>query len=650
MLDFIRVATAVPPVAVGNVAENVRQMIRKIQEAEKKHPQLILFPELALSGYTCGDLFYQSALLEGAKAGLAELAKESRGCGAVILAGLPLEIGGRLYSCAAVLYGGRVFGIVPKTYIPTYNEFYELRWFSPGTLMTEKTVSPRQVGLVGVQSEDIPVGRDLIFDTGAFRFAAEICEDLWAPVPQSSLLALGGAEVLLNLSASNETIAKRAYRRAMVAQQSAAQIGAYVYVSAGNTESTTDLIFSGHSLICENGRVIAENGQIADSDTLLFGDLDLGKLRHDRLQNKTFAQSAALCGIPCRTVFVPAAAPAESDLAFYPVDKLPFVPAAKQDRTARCMDIFRMQVMGLAKRMQATGARPVIGVSGGLDSTLALLVCTEAARQVGRSVSDVVGITMPCFGTTDRTYRNALTLMQTLGITSVEIPIRAAVEQHFRDIGQDAAAFDLTYENCQARERTQVLMDYAGKIGGFVAGTGDLSELALGWCTYNADHMSMYGVNCGVPKTLVRWMVESIMESEAFRSSREVLADIVDTPISPELLPPDATGKIAQKTEQIVGPYALHDFFLYYAVRYGFAPEKIFALACRAFAGDFDRATVKKWLVSFYRRFFSQQFKRSCLPDGVKIGSICLSPRGDWRMPSDADRTAFVAAAEALEI
>ena len=649
MLDFIRVAACVPEVSVGNVGQNVKAILGQAREAEKKAPQLTVFPELSLTGYTCADLFFQSTLLEDAKAGLREIVGASAELSAVLAVGLPLEVTGSLYNCAAVVHGGKLLGIVPKTYIPNYNEFYEKRWFTSGSELRTQALTAGEIGLDGVQDEPIPIGTDLIFDAGSFRFGAEICEDLWATVPPSARLALGGAEVIVNLSASNETISKRRYRQALVSAQSAAQLDAYVYVSAGCSESTTDLIFSGHSLICEAGRTVAENRKIIDGGYILYGDIDLDKLRVDRLKIKTFADSAARSGGDWRRVCVPLRMQ-ENNLEFYPVSRLPFVPDTKTDRAERCMGIFEMQVMGLKKRMEVTHGRPVIGVSGGLDSTLALLVATEAARRAGRPATDVVGITMPCFGTTDRTYNNSLELMRTLGITALEIPIAAAVEQHFRDIGQDRNTFDLTFENSQARERTQVLMDYAGRIGGFVAGTGDLSELALGWCTYNADHMSMYGVNCGVPKTLVRWMIDSIMENDIFRASSAVLRDILDTPISPELLPPDAGGKIAQQTEEIVGPYALHDFFLYYTVRFGFTPEKVYALARKAFRDDFDGATVKKWLLTFYRRFFTQQFKRSCLPDGVKIGSICLSPRGDWRCPSDASAAAWIARAEKIEI
>ncbi len=649
MLDFIRISACVPEVSVGNTRLNVDKIIAQAKTAEQMHPQLTVFPELSVTGYTCGDLFFQSTLLCGALEGLHRIVEASKDLQSILAVGFPLESDGKLYSCAGIIYHGKLMGIVPKTYIPNYNEFYEKRWFTSGNNLKRTELAPSQISLDDLQTEPIPFGTDIIFDTGAFRFGTEICEDLWATVPPSAKLALCGAEVIVNLSASNETISKRRYRQSIVSMQSASQLSAYVYVSAGCSESTTDLIFSGHSIICEAGRTVAENKKTIDGDYILYGDIDLGKIRVDRLKIKTYADCSEQNSANFRTVSIPQTLP-ENDLEFYSVSKLPFVPNTKTDRRERCLDIFEMQVMGLKKRMEITHGRPVIGVSGGLDSTLALLVATEATRRLSRPVTDVVGITMPCFGTTDRTYRNAWELMRTLGITAVEIPIAKSVEQHFRDIGQDRNTFDLTFENSQARERTQVLMDYAGRIGGFVAGTGDLSELALGWCTYNADHMSMYGVNCGVPKTLVRWMIDSIMQNDIFASSDAVLRDILDTPISPELLPPDAEGKIAQQTEEIVGPYALHDFFLYYTVRYGFLPEKIFALAKHAFRNDFDSATIKKWLVSFYRRFFTQQFKRSCLPDGVKIGSICLSPRGDWRMPSDASAKIWIERAEKIEI
>ncbi|MDY2608850.1 MAG: NAD(+) synthase [Eubacteriales bacterium] len=647
MLDFVRVAAVVPDVFVGDVVKNTDAILAKARQAMEKSPHMILFPELAMTGYTCADLFFQQALLDSALQELAKLLQFSKKVSSVLMVGLPLRIDGALYSCAAVISRGRLWGIVPKTYLPTYNEFYERRWFSSASDCKTTELSAASLGIEAFQNEAVPIGYPLVFDCGMFTFGVEICEDLWATIPPSSVLALQGAEVIFNLSASNETIAKRIYRRQLVMQQSAAQLGAYVYVSAGCTESTTDLIFSGHSLVCENGKLLAENEKSIDSNYILFAEIDLGKIRADRLKNKTYAQSRALCSVQKRVVHLPAPAPL-TELLFYPVDPHPFVPADVSHRQQRCSDIFEMQVMALKKRIECTASKPVIGISGGLDSTLALLVTVEAMRRCGKKTSDVVGITMPCFGTTDRTYGNALSLMKALHVTCVEIPIRAAVQQHFSDIGHDGTTPDLTFENAQARERTQILMDYANRIGGFVVGTGDLSELALGWCTYNADHMSMYGVNAGVPKTLVRWMIDSLLCSDMFSACKEILLDILATPISPELLPPDSSGDIAQQTEQIVGPYVLHDFFLYYVVRFGFTPKKIFLLACRAFADMLDRATIQKWLVVFYQRFFSQQFKRSCLPDGVKIGSICLSPRGDWRMPSDATATLWLEQARSI--
>ncbi len=645
MFDFIRVAAAVPNVSVGDVDANVKEIIEKAKEADRKNVQLTVFPELAVTGYCCGDLFFQSALLKAARKGLRDIVTASADIGTVIVVGIPLEFGGKLFNCAAVVFSGKLYAVIPKTYLPVYSEFYEPRWFTPGNELGNGSFC-----LPDVQDEPFAAGTDIIFDTGFFRFGAEICEDIWAPISPSSYLALGGAEVLLNLSASNEKISKRSYRRSMVQYHSASQTSAYVYVSSGCTESTSDLIFSGHGIICESGRIISENKKLIDTDYLLVGDIDLEKLRNGRLKFKTHAQCAAICnsGKVFRTVKLPCPVP-DCDFSNYPVRKLPFVPDDRDTRLERCGDIFEMQVMALKKRLDITHARPVVGVSGGLDSTLALLVSVEAAKRSGAPASSVVGITMPCFGTTDRTYKNAVELMKKLGITYLEIPIKAAVEQHFHDIGQDPASFDLTFENAQARERTQVLMDYAGKVGGLVVGTGDLSELALGWCTYNADHMSMYGVNAGVPKTLIRWIIDSVKTRDTFAQCAAVLDDVLDTPISPELLPPDENGKIAQQTEDIVGPYALHDFFLFYAIKQGYAPKKVFALAAKAFADDFDRATVKKWLVTFYRRFFSQQYKRNCQPDGVKIGSTSLSPRGDWRMPSDASAALWVKEAESID-
>ena len=645
MLDFIRIACAVPAVRVGDVNKNTQDICEYIARADEKKADLLVFPEMALTGYTCQDLFFQDTLWEGVKGGLERIAACSEAHPAVTaVVGLPLRVGMRMFNCAAVICGGKVRGLVPKTYIPNYNEFYEKRWFSSGTELTEQSVD------LGGKLGQVPVSRQTLFRVGdGTLLGIEICEDLWTALPPSTMLALSGAEVIVNLSASNETIGKRAYRRSLVKHQSAALNCVYAYCSAGSTESTQDLIFSGQSLIAENGVLLGETKEPIASDYLLVRDCDLGRLRADRRRNKSFKDTANQYP-QYRAAVVDTFAPAlRSDGREYPLQKLPFVPSGKEDRIQRCMEIFHMQVAGLKQRLSILGgSKTVIGISGGLDSTLALLVSVEAMRQLGRPATDVYGVTMPCFGTSDRTYHNSWELMKTLGISCKEINIREAVSLHFSDIGHDPDVHDGTYENSQARERTQILMDYASVVGGIVVGTGDLSELALGWCTYNGDHMSMYGVNASIPKTLIRWMIDAISEMPAFAAARPVLQDILDTPISPELLPPDAEGKIAQHTEDLVGPYALHDFFLYYTLRFGFTPTKIYTLACRAFEADFEPGTIKKWLVSFYRRFFTQQFKRSCMPDGVKVGSVTLSPRGDWRMPSDASAKLWLTEAEAL--
>ena len=635
MLDFIRIACAVPPVKVGDVQKNARDICACIEKADAQNADLIVFPEMSLTGYTCQDLFHQELLHQGVKAGMKEIAACSKDHpGLTIVVGLPVRVGMQMFNCAAVVVNGSVT-LTAKRYIPNYNEFYEKRWFNSGADLPEAGIRIPGSEL-GLEQEEILLGNNLVFTIGdGTRVGVEICEDLWTPLPPSTLLALGGAEVIVNLSASNETIGKRAYRRELVKHQSAALNCVYAYCSAGSTESTQDLIFSGHSILAENGTVLSESREPIATDYLLIADCDLGRVRADRRKNKSYSDvSAAMAPniLPVRT----AAAALRSDGSLYPLQKLPFVPSGKLHRTERCMEIFRMQVAGLKQRLATIGVNAVIGISGGLDSTLALLVSVEAMRRLGKDASHVYGVTMPCFGTSDRTYRNSLELMEKLGVTSREINIRQAVSLHFRDIGHDPEIHNGTYENSQARERTQILMDYASVVGGIVIGTGDLSELALGWCTYNGDHMSMYGVNGSIPKTLIRWMIEAISEMPEFAAAKPVLQDILDTPISPELLPPDARGQISQQTEDIVGPYALHDFFLYHMLRFGFEPKKIYTLACRAFAEDFDAATIKKWLTAFYRRFFTQQFKRSCMPDGVKVGSVCLSPRGDWRMPSDA--------------
>lgn len=637
MLDFIRIACAVPPVQVGDVTKNTDDICRYIKAADEAKADVLVLPELALTGYTCADLFFQWHMERSAMAGLQRIIDF---CGEhprlTVAVGIGLTICGQMYNCCAIVSGGVLRGIVPKTFIPNYNEFYEYRWFSSSSDLTVDTVSMKELGLRGDYC--VPVGKDLIFTIGdGAKLGAEICEDLWTPLPPSTLACLNGAEVIVNLSASNETVGKREYRRNLVKNQSSRCNCVYAYCSSGSTESTTDVVFSGHSMITQDGYMLAENQNLIDTDYMIVQDADLGAIRAERKRNKSVRDCTSVYGVlePMRYVDCDCQS-LRSDGTLYQVEKMPFVPQSQGDRRERCMDIFQIQVSGLKRRLDAIGTNAVIGVSGGLDSTLALLVTAEAMRQLGRPATDVYGLTMPCFGTTDRTYRNALHLMEKLGISQKEINIRQSVLAHFRDIGHDPQVTDGTYENAQARERTQVLMDYASIVNGIVIGTGDLSELALGWCTYNGDHMSMYSVNGTIPKTLIQEMIRAIADTPAFAGVREILGDILDTPISPELLPPDGSGKIAQQTEDLVGPYVLHDFFLYYMLRYGDEPAKIYLLACRAFADEYDPDTIKKWLRVFYRRFFSQQFKRSCQPDGVKVGNICVSPRGDWKMPSEA--------------
>ncbi len=637
MLEYIRIACAVPGVKVGDVKKNTEDICAFLDRADQERADLVVFPELALTGYTCADLFFQDTLRRGAIRGLEQIIHHcERYPDLTAVVGLPVTIDGQMYNCGAVIRAGKLLGIVPKTYLPNYGEFYEQRWFSSSADLQRSTISAGDLGLVG---EDVyPVGRDLLFRLGdGTVMGVEICEDLWSAMPPSTLMALNGAEVVVNLSASNETAGKRDSRRELVQHQSAMCTCIYAYASAGCTESTQDLVFSGHSMVAENGRLLGENENQIDGDYLLVRDADLGEVRAERRQNKSVRDAVSFYSHvePMRTLG-DGNGKLRSDGTRYPLHKSPFLPLEGRARLDHCREIFRIQAAGLKHRLQTIGANAVIGVSGGLDSTLALLVAVEAMAQFGRDPSGVYGVTMPCFGTSDRTYRNAWTLMEKLGITAKEIGIRDAILGHFRDIGHDPAIHDATYENAQARERTQVLMDYASRVGGIVVGTGDLSELALGWCTYNGDHMSMYGVNGGVPKTMIPWIIRAVAEEPAYASCKAVLEDILDTPISPELLPPDEAGNIAQQTEDLVGPYALHDFFLYYVLRLGYGPEKIYTMACRAFQGEFEPPVIKKWLRDFYRRFFSQQFKRNCMPDGVKVGPVSLSPRGDWRMPSDA--------------
>lgn len=639
MRGLVRVGAAVPSLALGNVKENMKRHLAMMREAKEKHVSIVTFPELSLTGYTCGDLFFQRRLLDDVTDALLTL-KDEMPEGILAVVGAPLEIEGALYNCAVVLHKGEIISAVPKTFLPNNGEFYEKRWFQSG--------DARRDASVAIPKLKTDVCRQAIFETeDGVRFGIELCEDLWAPLPPSTMLSVEGVEIILNLSASNELLSKREYRQQLISQQSARCQCGYVYVSAGMGESSSDLVFSGHSVIASCGTVIRESeGYLADN-YLMTADIDIDRIRADRMKQSSFADCAAQVRAmwkqePNILRTMENALLPDDVTPDYRVSKHPFIPSDKASRQLRCAQILAMQATALARRLSVTGGKVVVGISGGLDSTLALLAACKAVDMLHLPRTNILGITMPCFGTTDRTYHNALDLMTSLGVSQREIPIHNAVRQHFADIGHDESDHSVTYENCQARERTQVLMDVANKIGAIVLGTGDLSEIALGWCTYNADHMSMYGVNSGVPKTLVRWVIQTAAENEAFSSSRECLQSILDTPISPELLPPDEKGNILQQTEDVVGPYALHDFFLYYAIRFGYPPKKVFELCCIAFQDDFSCETILKWLKNFYRRFWTQQFKRNCMPDGVKIGSIALSPRGDWRMPSDAQYKAWM--------
>lgn len=639
MRGLVRVGAAVPSLALGNVKENMKRHLAMMREAKEKHVSIVTFPELSLTGYTCGDLFFQRRLLDDVTDALLTL-KDEMPEEIIAVVGAPLEIEGALYNCAVVLHKGEIISAVPKTFLPNNGEFYEKRWFQSGASLTGVWADIPQM--------NIDVNHNAVFETqDGVRFGIELCEDLWAPLPPSTMLSVSGAEIILNLSASNELLSKREYRQQLISQQSARCQCGYVYVSAGMGESSSDLVFSGHSVIASCGTVIRESeGYLADN-YLMTADVDIDRIRADRMKQSSFADCAAQVRAmwkqePNILRTMENALLPDDVTPDYRVSKHPFIPSDKASRQLRCAQILAMQAMALARRLSVTGGKVVVGISGGLDSTLALLAACKAVDMLHLPRTNILGITMPCFGTTDRTYHNALDLMTSLGVSQREIPIHNAVRQHFADIGHDERDHSVTYENCQARERTQVLMDVANKIGAIVLGTGDLSEIALGWCTYNADHMSMYGVNSGVPKTLVRWVIQTAAENEAFSSSRECLQSILDTPISPELLPPDEKGNILQQTEDVVGPYALHDFFLYYAIRFGYPPKKVFELCCIAFQDDFSCETILKWLKNFYRRFWTQQFKRNCMPDGVKIGSIALSPRGDWRMPSDAQYKAWM--------
>lgn len=619
---FVKIAAATPDVKVADCVFNREQVVQCIRRMEEKKAKVMALPELCITGYTCGDLFCQDTLLSRAREELLTLAEETKDVDALIFVGLPFEHGGKLYNVAAALCRGKILGLVPKTSIPSYREFYEGRHFLPG---------PEQPLTVRLGKEEVPFGRSLLFDcvnVPGLTVAAEICEDLWAPAPPSIRHALAGATVIVNLSASDEETGKDDYRRSLVAGQSARLVCAYLYAAAGEGESTTDLVFGGHNLIAENGKVLAEAPRF--ENTLIYGDVDVQRLTAERRKMNSYP-AADQSGYQV----IPFTLQAEETQLERYFDPRPFVPSAKEEWEKRCDEILNIQTMGLKKRLKHTNCQnAVVGISGGLDSTLALLVTARAFDALGKDRSQITAVTMPCFGTTDRTYQNACELTRCLGASLREVDIKEAVTLHFRDIGHDQDVHDVTYENSQARERTQVLMDIANQSGGLVIGTGDLSELALGWATYNGDHMSMYGVNASVPKTLVRHLVRYYADTCGDEKLSAILLDVLDTPVSPELLPPK-DGVIAQKTEDLVGPYELHDFYLYYMMRAGFGPAKIYRIAKKAFAGQYEEEVILKWLKTFYRRFFAQQFKRSCLPDGPRVGSVAVSPRGDWRMPSD---------------
>jgi len=630
---FLKVAAAIPHVRVADCDYNTERMAAMAEEAARRGVEIVAFPELSVTAYTCGDLLLQPTLLDAADTALERLVRATRKLPLTLIAGVPLRHGSTLYNCAVVFTQGRVLGVVPKTHIPDYGEFYENRWFASGAGISEEHIV--------VAGHEADFGADLTFEINGTEFGIEICEDLWTAVPPSSQLALNGAKVIFNLSASPEAVGKHAYLRQLVAQQSARAIAAYVYCSAGFGESSTDLVFAGNGIIAENGAVLRESARFSPDEQLVVADVDIERLEFERRRNTSFRANEGATENTVIEMEIPEGL--RGVVLDRDIDPMPFVPKDETDRSERCEEIFQIQSHGLAQRLTHTRAeKAVVGISGGLDSTLALLVTVRTFDKLRLDRSGIIGITMPGFGTTDRTYNNALCLMRGLGVTIREIPIRDACLQHFRDIGLDPADRSAAYENAQARERTQILMDVANMECGLVVGTGDLSELALGWATYNGDQMSMYGINASVPKTLVRHLVKWAAHTEKDAATRAALLDIIDTPVSPELLPADAEGKITQKTEDLVGPYELHDFFLYNFLRAGYGPAKILLLAEQAFDGSYDRATILRWLTVFFRRFFTQQFKRSAMPDGPKVGSVALSPRGDWRMPSDASAAAWL--------
>ena len=634
---FVRVAASVPMLRVADCRFNAEQIKQQIDEAVAEGVEVICFPELSLTGYTCADLFFTQQLQQSSMRELEGICAYTRGKAIIVLVGAPLQVDNDLFNCAFVMTDGEVMGVVPKVNLPNTGEFYEKRWFTSGRATREFTpggIAPR-IPKIEIWSGEVPFGTDLLFTTRNYTFGIEICEDLWSPLPPSTQLSIQGAELIFNLSSSNCLVGKHAFRRQMITQQSARVHCGYIYTSSGVGESTTDVVFSGSTYIAENGEMLQEGERFLRENTMVIQELDIERLRTDRQRNTNFTKDKAG---HYRRIYV---APIEREEEFTePLHRhfstAPFLPA-KAEEDSYCTDVFSIQTSALARRWEHTHAQTlIIGISGGLDSTLALLVCVQAADRLGYDRQQVVGVTMPGFGTSDRTYRNALDLMELLGVTHREISICDVATQHLNDIAHNIENHDVTYENAQARIRTLILMDLANELNGIVVGTGDLSELALGWATYCGDQMSMYGVNAGIPKTLVRYLVQFAAENMFGEDLRRVLLDIVDTPVSPELLPTTAEGEIAQKTEDKVGPYELHDFFIYYFLRYGFTREKIKYMAVQAFDEKYDEQTIDKWLTIFMRRFCQQQFKRSCMPDGPKVVSVSLSPRGDWRMPSDA--------------
>ena len=632
---FVKVAAMTPKIRVADPVYNAKEVCTGIEEAVTKGAKIIVFPELCLTGYTCSDLFLQELLLEQAKDALRTVSEATEGSDALVFVGLPLEKNGKLYNVAAAMQNGEILAFIPKRYIPSYAEFYETRHFSAGNESAEMYL---------FDGREVPFGTNILIEADApkgLTVGCEICEDIWAPLSPSTLHALAGATVLVNLSASNETIGKDTYRELLVKSSSAKQVAAYIYTSAGEGESTQDLVFGGHNIVAENGTILSQAKRFVPEN--IYADIDIHRLRHERRRMSTFMLDDS-----GRYLKVPIHMEEEETALIRTFGAQPFVPSNRAEREKRCEEILAIQSYGLKKRYEHTGCQSaVIGVSGGLDSTLALLVTARAFDMLGLKREQITAVTMPCFGTTDRTYDNACKLARTLGAVLKEIDIKEAVTVHFKDIGQNMDQHDVTYENGQARERTQILMDIANRTGGMVIGTGDMSELALGWATYNGDHMSMYGVNAGVPKTLVRHLVQYYADTCDNADLRMVLLDVLDTPVSPELLPP-VDGVISQKTEDLVGPYELHDFFLYYMLRCGFEPSKIYRIACQSFSGIYDKDVISKWLKTFYHRFFTQQFKRSCLPDGPKVGSVAVSPRGDLRMPSDACAAIWLKQVEGL--